>query len=302
MNHTKTQTKFLHLQYVMHIMQLLNCKHLILIMYHMKNLKLILGIVILSLIAFSCSNNNSSKKSADALDDIVVDELESIVENTSMPTSYEIIELLNKTGAGYIFDVTNPPENIENYISYRQKAINLGIYAADLTYTTTYKKKDETSEYLDNFVGLVSDLEISTLDQAFFESLQNNLDNRDSLMIIVKKAQDDTYNFLNETGQNELALYALTGSFIEGLYLVNATIKFANDKQTLYELLLKNKKTLSEIINLMDSYKGDEGFKDLHVSLNKISKLFDKLGRDSQNVKVIKELKSEIVGLRNSLI
>ena len=152
----------------------------------MKNFKLILGIVILSLITFSCSNNSSSKKTADTLDDIVVEELESISENTAMPTSYEVIELLNKTGAGYIFDITNPPSNIENYISYRQKAINLGVYAADLTYTTTYKKKDETSEYLDNFVQLVGDLEISTLDQQFFESLQNNLDNKDSLMIIVE--------------------------------------------------------------------------------------------------------------------
>jgi len=268
----------------------------------MKNLKLILGIVILSLITFSCSNNNSSKKSADTVDDIVIDELENIVKDAPMPTSYEVIELLNKTGAGFIFDITNPPSNIENYISYKQKAINLGIYAADLTYTTTYKKKDETSDYLDNFVELVSDLEISTLDQVFFESLQNNLDNRDSLIIIVKKAQDDTYEFLNESGQNELALYALAGSFVEGLYLVSATIKFANDKQTLYDLLLKNKKTLSEIIKLMDSYKNDEGFKDLHESLNKINNLFNKLDDDSQNVKIIKELKSEIVGLRNSLI
>lgn len=268
----------------------------------MKKFKLIIGIVVLFLISFSCSNNNSTKKSAEALDDIVVEELENISENTPLPTSYEVIELLNKTGAGYIFDITNPPSNIENYISYRQKAINLGIYAADLTYTTTYKKKDETSEYLDNFVELVSDLEISTLDQAFFESLQNNLDNRDSLMLIVKKAQDDTYNFLNETGQNELAVYALTGSFIEGMYLVGSTIKFADDKQPLYDILVKNKKTLSDIIKLMDAYKGDEGFKELHVSLHEINELYNKLGTDNIDIKIIKELKGKITVLRNSLI
>lgn len=268
----------------------------------MRDFKLIIGIVIISLLTFSCSNNDSSKKTAEAVDDIVVDDIENIVDKIPMPTSYEVIELLNQSGAGYVFDITNSPDNIENYISYRQRAINLGVYAADLTYTTTYQKKDETAKYLDNFVQLVGDLEISTLDQAFFESLQNNLDNKDSLIIIVKNAQDDTYKFLNETGNNELALYALTGSFVEGLYLVGATIKFADDKQPLYELLLKNKSTLVEIINLMESYKGNEGFADLYTYLNEINELFNKLEKDNTNIKVLKQLKEKIVEFRESLI
>ena len=170
------------------------------------------------------------------------------------------------------------------------------------TNTTTYKKKDETALYIDNFVQLVSDLEIITLDQQFFESLQNNLDNRDSLVIIVQKAQDDTYNFLNETGQNELALYALTGSFIEALYLVDATIKFADNKQPLYQILLKNQNTLTNLIKLMDDYKGDEGFKDLHIQLNEIDALFKKLNKNNKDIKTIKKLKEKIIEFRTSLI
>ena len=268
----------------------------------MKMLKSIIGLFIVLLFGFSCSNNNSSKKSADALDDIVIDDIETVVDDVTIPTSYNIIELLNKSGAGYVFDITNPSQNIDNYISYRQKAINLGVYASDLTYTTTYQKKDETAKYLDNFVQLVGDLEISTLNQAFFESLQNNLDNRDSLLIIVKKAQDDTYKFLKETGNTELALYSLTGSFVEGLYLVGATIKFADEKQNLYKLLLKNKKTLNDIIKLMDSKKDDEGFADLYKSLNKINDLFIKLEKNNNDIKTLKLLKQEILDFRNSLI
>lgn len=268
----------------------------------MKYLSFTISVISLSLVISSCSNNNSSKKAADAVDNIIVDEIATSIENVPMPTSYETIELLNRSGAGYIFDITNPPTNINNYLTYRQKAINLGIYAADLTYTSTYNKKDETAQYLDNFITLVESLEINTLDNVFFENLQNNLNNRDSLVIIVNKAQDDTYAFLNESGQKKLALYALTGSFIEGLHLVNATIRFASNKQPLYSILIKNKKTINDLITLMKPYEGDKGFKDLYSSLSDINKLFIKLDKNNKDMKTIKKLKNKIVELRTSLI
>lgn len=268
----------------------------------MKSLKLLFAAVFLLALFFSCSNNNNSKKSDDNFDDIVVDEMNDMVKTMPMPASYEIIQLLNQTGASYVFDITNPVDNIDNYISYKQKALNLGIYAADLIYTTTYQKKDETAQYFDNFVQLVSDLEITILNRELFESVQNNLDNKDSLVSILKKAQFDTQKFLNETGKDELALYALTGSWVEGMYLVGATAKFANNKKPLYDIIFKYKKTLTDLIKLMDSYKDNEDFKDLYNYLNKIKGLFAKLEENKKDIKTIEQLKETIIDFRNSLI
>lgn len=268
----------------------------------MKNLKLVMVVVLFSAIIFSCSNNNTSKKSAEAIDDIVVDDMSTIVTTAEMPSSYEIIQLLNQSGAAYVFDVTNPPQNVEKYITYKQKAINLGIYAADLTYTATYQKRDETALYLDNFVQLVGDLEINTLDSKFFESVQNNLDNKDSLIIIVKKAQYDTQKFLNETGKNEISLYALTGSWIEGMYLVGATVKFAENKQPLYDMIIKHEKTLVDLIKIMETYKSDENFKEIYKALNDINTLFVKIEKNKTDIKTIEQLKDKIIEFRNSLI
>ncbi len=268
----------------------------------MKNLKLLIGIAFISMLFFSCSNNSNQKKSEDSFDDIVVDNMDEMIETMPMPASYEIIQLLNKSGAGYVFDITNPTDNVDKYITYKQKAINLGIYAADLTYTTTYQKKDETAQYFDNFVQLVSDLEITTLNRQLFESVQNNLDNKDSLIFIIKKAQYDTQKFLNETGKDEFALYALTGSWIEGMYLVGATVKFADNKQPLYNIIFKYEKSLKELIKLMETYKDNENFKDLYKSLNEINDLFNTLEKDKKDLKTIGQLKDKIMDFRNSLI
>jgi hypothetical protein len=268
----------------------------------MRNLKLIIGIVFASLMVFSCSNNGSSNKAADEIDDVAVKDVSNVVDNMPVISSYEIIELLNKSGAGYIFDITNPSDNIEKYISYKQKAINLGIYTADLTYSSTYQKKDETSNYLDNFVELVNDLEITTLNQAFFESIQNNLDNKDSLVLIIKEAQGDTYKFLNETGKDDLALYAIIGSYIEGLYLTGVTINFAENKKPLLELLLKNRKSLILLIATLDSYDDKDGnFKELKASLKEINDLFNKVEVE-KNDENIQKLKDGIIEFRNTLI
>lgn len=268
----------------------------------MKDIKLLVGIILFSATLFSCSGDKTSKKAADDFDDIAVDDLNTLVSEMPMPSSYEIIQLLNKSGAGYIFDVTNPPQNVEKYLTYKQKAINLGIYAADLTYTTTYQKKDETARYLDNFVQLVGDLEISTLDQNFFISVQNNLDNKDSLILIIKKAQIDTQKFLNETGKNEIALYALTGSWVEGMYLVGATLKFADNKQPLYELIITHKKSLVDLIKQMESHKDDANFKEIYNSLTEISTLFQKIEPNKIDFKTAEQLKDKIMEFRSSLI
>ncbi|MCK9205702.1 MAG: hypothetical protein M0P66_01190 [Salinivirgaceae bacterium] len=266
-------------------------------MKHVCKFGLLLAVLI---IISSCNNQSSQKKEADKLDDVLVEETAALMNKYPMPTSYEIIQFLNETGAGYIYDITNPPANVENYLSYKQKAINLGIYAADLIYTTTYQKKDATANYLDNFVQLVGDLEISNLNREFFQRVQANLDNKDSLLLIIKSAQYDTHKFLEQTNKNELALYALSGSWIESIYLLGATVNFAENKEPLYAEILANKQSLIDLIKLMEPYKDKEDFKELYKSLKEIADLFQTL--EVKDTAKIEALKDKVIALRNSLI
>jgi hypothetical protein len=251
----------------------------------------------------SCSNNKTNNANTNkAIDDVEVDKIEDIISNTPMPSSYEIIQLLNKTGASYIYDVTNPSSNVDKYISFKQKSINLGIYGADLIYTITYKKKDATAMYLDNFVQLVGDLEITTLGQKFFEQVQNNLDNEDSLLVIIEQAQNSTQKFLQETGKTEIAIYALTGSFVEGLYLVGVATKFSENKDELFNIIIQHKKSLNELLSLMTKYKDKDDFKNIYSSLSEIKVLLNKIDKNKDDVKSINQLKDKIIEFRESLI
>jgi hypothetical protein len=268
----------------------------------MKSIKKLLLIFLIIITLVSCNNQSSQKKAADNVDDVVMEETTLLISKYPMPTSYEVINSLNESGAGYIFDITNPPENVEKYITYKQKAINLGIFSADLMYSSIYEKKDNTAAYLDNFVQLIGALDISNLNQEFFQRVQANLDNKDSLVLIIKAAQYDANKYLKETNKNELALFVLTGSWIEGTYLVSEAIQFANDKTMIYKLVIKNRQSLVDLIKLMENFKDQEDFKDLYASLVKINNLFDIFEKNTSDTKNVENLKREILSFRNSLI
>ena len=61
-----------------------------------------------------------------------------------IPTAFEVIKLINNAGATYILSLSNPVENVDKYFTEKSKAINLGIYGADLSYASTYQMKQET--------------------------------------------------------------------------------------------------------------------------------------------------------------
>jgi len=178
----------------------------------------------------------------------------------------------------------------------------LGVYAADLIYTITYQKKDETAVYLDNFVQLVEDLEISNLNREFFQSVQSNLDNKDSLLFLIKNAQYDTHKNLEENNKNEVALYALAGSWIEGMYLMGATLKFAENQQAIYEKMLQNRSSLNDLLMVISPYKDQAGFQELYQSLANLMGMINNAHEGRKKEEKLVEIKDYITDLRNSLI
>ena len=69
-----------------------------------------------------------------------VKEIENQIEANvyPLPTSAEVIKMLTELEVGYIIGITNPVENTKKYFSSSTRAVNLGVYGADLSYATLY--------------------------------------------------------------------------------------------------------------------------------------------------------------------
>jgi len=267
----------------------------------MKNNKVIYFLLFFLVMATSCKNN-ANKSEADAIDEVVLEEAKVMIASIPAPNSLVVMNLLSEAGAGYIYDITNKTEYINNYLTARQKALALGVYSADLSYVTSYNQQEESSAYIVTFKKLIEDLEIPIKNPEVITRFQNNLDKKDTLIKIVNEVFMESNVYLNSSDRVDIALYMLIGSWIETVYLLEKTIEFSVNKAPLVKIVLSNKQTLDKMIYMLDDKKNDEGFVELYDTLNHIRELFIKVGADQENEELVDELKAVIKEARSNII
>ncbi len=163
---------------------------------HYKHASLIVvGLIIASVTMFT-GCKNPDKKPTEAKTGVELDPDKNVIPELSgyeVPDSYEVTRLIYEAGARYKLHIPNGPEKAGDYITQRDKVLNLGVYAADLCYATTYMMKQATMNYLEASKTLIDDLGISTtFNITYADRIEDNIDNRDSLLTIVSESFEDT--------------------------------------------------------------------------------------------------------------
>src|SRR5690606_28686195 len=122
------------------------------IMRPLFNPKSIISLFVLGVFMLSACNmkRKSSGDNAESTDTLEKTRVEQDVREFvyPLPTTFEVTEMLNRIGAAYILTLSNPVSNVERYLTEKAKAINLGVYSADLSYASTYNQKQATIDYM----------------------------------------------------------------------------------------------------------------------------------------------------------
>jgi len=196
------------------------------------------------------------------------------LEDYPIPTSVEVIEMLQRAGAPYILGISNPAANADRYFTERSKALNLGVYGADLSYAGTYEMSQDIRKYLQVCKQLIDELNISTsFNQGFVQRVERNLDNKDSLINIVSESFYDTYVFLTDNRRDDLALLVMTGSWIEGMYLTAQIAVGARDNTEITDVIIRQGDPLEKLIALLDEHEDDAFIHSIYKDLTEIYEL-----------------------------
>jgi len=267
---------------------------------------IVIGIVVTSLSLFT-GCKNPQKQSADS-DSEGMEEFDpgpNMIEELSgypVPDSYELTQLIYETGARYNLHISNGPEKAGDYVTQRDKVLNLGVYAADLAYATTYMMKEATLNYLEATKTLIDDLGISTtFNVNYAERIEQNVDNRDSLISIVKESFNDTWAYMNQNRQDIMARLVVAGSWIEGYYLTSKVAENADESAPFLEALARQKVSLGELIKTMDNVKEAEEVADIYEALVEMNKVYDEVG-DVLTDEQFQILSEKIDALRASIV
>lgn len=211
-------------------------------------------------------------------------QLEEFVEKQfeyPIPTSFEVTKMLQDAKATYLPEITNSPDNVDKYVPEWQKALNLGVYGADLSYASTFDKQQETVAFLNASRKLVEELNIATaFNSSLLNRIESNLDNKDSLILIITESFYDTYNYLNNNGEEKTSLLVVTGSVIEGLYLTAKLIESSNYDAQLMSVLGNQKDQVQKLAALLEKHGEDANVNKVLPTIRYISLFYDQLGED----------------------
>jgi hypothetical protein len=174
-------------------------------------------------------------------------------------------------------------------------ALNLGIYASDIGYLSSYDKTQEAIDYLSTAKVLADNLGvIGSFDSEVLKKFESNISNKDSLANLLDKAIKQTDIYLKDDSRNKLAALIVTGSFVEGLYITTGVIStypkdlLPNDQRNviltpLLRVILEQEKSVGELIKMLSSVKPDEEpITTLLSELNSLDALYKALNINEQ--------------------
>jgi hypothetical protein len=218
-----------------------------------------------------------------------------------IPTPVEVVSMLQRAGAPYVLGVSNPVSNADKYFTEKSKALNLGVYGADLSYAATYEMNQEIRRYLQVSKQLIDDLNISTsFNRQLVDQVERNLDNKDTLIHLVSDVFHDTYDFLTSNRRDDLSLLVVTGSWIEGMYITSQIALGARDNHELTGIILQQDGPLEVLLSIMEEYPDLEDlYNELHVIYDFLQEQQSPMAARNLDLfaGMIEELRTEIVRL-----
>lgn len=276
--------------------------------------KFLTGIIISFLImSFTClvsltsCKNSATKKEQKEQKKLEKQEVDTIKKQIGanvypLPTSAKVIRMLQDLEVGYIIGISNPVENTRKYFTSPGRAINLGVFGADLSYATLYNVNQQVLDYLNAIRSLINELNMSKIyDEQLYDKIKKNFDNKDELVDILTASFNDTYAYLSDNDQQNLALLVVGGAWVEGMYLTTHVSEAAYHVAGISRVLLEQKKSFYLYLEITQPYMKDQDVSDFVKLLEPVKAVYDKLGTSltEQNIiditKVVGDVREKIV-------
>lgn len=287
-----------------------------------KTYPLLLTIVILA----SCTTiptKEESEKSKQALtEEKTIHDIEQLLGDLPPPSLVPFT--LKKIGADFDKKHINSLESIKSYeINSDKVALNMGVYASDISYLAAYGHEDDCIEYLKASHKMAEFLGDSAIyGQKELDEFRGHIksQNENEISKILGKMFMETSIKMEEDHHLTMAGLALTGSFVEGLYQAVITLETfpdtkANQKllEPLVKIVLGEEQALLDIIEILEDLPFDDTIADMITELSILDRLYkgdlqeieEKMANDPNFILtrgVMRDITLEVKRVRKSIV
>lgn len=226
-------------------------------------------------------NGEDSESSSSSSANIVIDSLKAASAEKifySIPSPIEMASILKGSGSVYDNTLPNPVDRKDKYSTVRSRALNLGVYGADLSYAVVYDNTQESMLYLACAKKLADGLGItSAFSEEKIAKMEENMSNRDSMLAMISDSYWETDAYLQENERGNVSAYIITGGWIEGIYLgckIERKLKASGKNKEIAKRIAEQKASLENLIALLESYATPDSFGDLIDDLKALQAIY----------------------------
>lgn len=214
----------------------------------------------------------------------------------SLPSPVQTAILLQKNAVAYDESLINDISSEARYLNRTQKALNLGVYGADLAYLSNFNNTQLKTDYLRVVEKIATDMDIRNhIDQSLIDRFAINIDNRDSIYSLNAELFNSVDRYLKESGESHIAALILTGGWVEGMHITLGSAMSNKEVRNRVGEQASAARSLRKLIMRME----DPALSDLEKMLAELSESFQELGFNYTYVKPITDAAERITYLNS---
>lgn len=197
----------------------------------------------------------------------------------SLPSPLETAMLIKRAGASYDPDLLNNLENVSRYNTNLKMALNLGVYSADMSYTSLFDQTQNTLKYMGVARKLAEQLGvIGAIDETTIRRLEENMNNREVVMDIISETFMNSNAYLTENDRPSIAVMVLVGGWMEGLYIATQlTSGSLENNPRLIDRIVYQKLSLQTVLSLLENQQDNTDINYLKGHMNELKAIFDEI-------------------------
>ena len=199
--------------------------------------------------------------------------VESIIR--SSPTLAETGEIFAEIGSDFSREYLNDIANVDDYTTLSTQGINLGVYMADLGYITTFEQSQEVIFYMNSAQKMAEGIGVSDVfDETTVERMEMNINDTDSIIALISELYWKTDAFLKELNRENISALIICGGWVEGMHMGSMLLSEGYEDNLIFEKFAKQHNNLKKIINLLETFEGDEDIDMFEARLNEIKLVY----------------------------
>lgn len=252
-----------------------------------------------------CTGSDEKKGTADQGDSTAVNEtevwgFEAMGGNSyQVPSPNELFSIIKSSKLPYKEGLVSM--EAVNYTSSKEQALNFGRITADIAYTASYEKFQESITNFDNLRKVGDDLGISyVFDELMVNRVKSNMDNADSLEVISSSSYQRIIAQLEENEKGSTLAIIAAGGFVESVYILSNLIGEYSKDNPLIQRLADQKLVMENVLDYLNLYNEEPRVAEVLKELQGISDVF--LNLDEESVSPTKSEKGDKTVLGGSRV